>query len=243
MGGAASIQSVVAKAAFQKYRAAYDDLSAKNASDEDIAVFIRNSAQEFTKLVSDTSESGDMSQSRKPGVASTTSLHRPSQKGLQKGFRSAKSGSQKRSTGRRRSYGEDSMKKLTTVASQKASPVVVESQSEAQLDTINAELNSQLEQMKAMNAETSPTKPENAGETMKDSWESVRQLPYCQVCQMAFKTLSALDRHTKYSVSKLSRTLGISIEIIGMHFQICTFHHRHYLTSLSSFTLSNYLYS
>jgi hypothetical protein len=206
MGGAASIQSAVAKAAFQKYRAVYDDLSSKNASDEDIASFIRNSASEFTKLVSETSSGTSMPQSRKAGVSSTTSLHKPSQKGLQKGFRSAKSGSQKRSTGRRRSYGEDSMKKLGSVAqSAKVCPVVAESQSEAQLDIINAELNSQLEQMKAMNAETSPTKPENMEESMKDSWESVRQLPYCEVCQMAFKTLSALDRHVKYSVSRALR--------------------------------------
>lgn len=32
-----------------------------------------------------------------------------------------------------------------------------------------------------------------------DHWESVSQLPFCTVCQMAFKSASLLDRHTRYS--------------------------------------------
>ena len=33
----------------------------------------------------------------------------------------------------------------------------------------------------------------------KDHWDSVSQLPYCSVCQMAFKSQNLLDRHIKYS--------------------------------------------
>ena len=33
----------------------------------------------------------------------------------------------------------------------------------------------------------------------KDHWDSVSQLPYCNVCQMAFKSEGLLDRHIKYS--------------------------------------------
>jgi len=32
-----------------------------------------------------------------------------------------------------------------------------------------------------------------------DSWDSVTEQPYCKICQMAFKSLTFLDRHVKYS--------------------------------------------
>lgn len=32
-----------------------------------------------------------------------------------------------------------------------------------------------------------------------DSWDSVTQQPFCNVCMMAFKTMSALDRHEQFS--------------------------------------------
>jgi hypothetical protein len=32
-----------------------------------------------------------------------------------------------------------------------------------------------------------------------DSWDSVKQQPFCDVCKMAFKSLAFLDRHIKYS--------------------------------------------
>lgn len=36
-------------------------------------------------------------------------------------------------------------------------------------------------------------------EEVLDSWDSVTQQPFCEICQMAFKSLSFLDRHMKYS--------------------------------------------
>jgi hypothetical protein len=38
----------------------------------------------------------------------------------------------------------------------------------------------------------------NASDT-KDHWDSVSQMPYCEICKMAFKTPGLLDRHIKYS--------------------------------------------
>jgi hypothetical protein len=43
---------------------------------------------------------------------------------------------------------------------------------------------------------------EAAGEDLSrptDSWESVTQQPFCALCQMTFKSMGFLDRHTKYS--------------------------------------------
>jgi hypothetical protein len=44
------------------------------------------------------------------------------------------------------------------------------------------------------NATASP-----ASEEQTDSWDSVTQQPFCTVCQMAFKSVTFLDRHVKYS--------------------------------------------
>lgn len=52
-------------------------------------------------------------------------------------------------------------------------------------------------------AEASTASSEGASELpppdKADHWDSVSQLPYCTVCEMAFKSLSLLDRHNKYS--------------------------------------------
>jgi hypothetical protein len=45
-------------------------------------------------------------------------------------------------------------------------------------------------------AETPAPAPEDA---QADSWDSVSQQPYCNVCQMAFKSATFLERHVKYS--------------------------------------------
>jgi len=34
---------------------------------------------------------------------------------------------------------------------------------------------------------------------MRDNWDSVSQMPYCDACKMAFKTIGLLERHIKYS--------------------------------------------
>lgn len=103
----------------------------------------------------------------------------------------AKSSAEKRGPTRRRSYGERESKKIMSGAVAAAELAV--SQSEATL---------------------SPGKPSSPEivEEARDSWDSVSQLPYCNICQMAFKSMSVLDRHTKYSdmhlkaVKKLEET-------------------------------------
>ena len=39
----------------------------------------------------------------------------------------------------------------------------------------------------------------NTAANAVDSWDSVDQQPYCNICAMAFKTISFLERHIKYS--------------------------------------------
>lgn len=55
---------------------------------------------------------------------------------------------------------------------------------------------SEIQEMLASQSET-VLKP--AEEPPVDSWDSVSQQPFCNVCQMAFKSPAFLDRHTKYS--------------------------------------------
>ena len=87
---------------------------------------------------------------------------------------------------RRRSYGEKETARLTKGTgspSKSASASLNATQSEPVLsplpDTVTVEVNST--------------------ENLSDHWDSVTQLPYCTVCQMAFKSVSVLDRHIKYS--------------------------------------------
>ena len=90
----------------------------------------------------------------------------------------AKTSAEKKGPTRRRSYGERESKKIMNGAVAAAELAV--SQSEATLTP------------------DKPNSPELVEEA-RDSWDSVSQLPYCNVCQMAFKSMSVLDRHTKYS--------------------------------------------
>lgn len=41
--------------------------------------------------------------------------------------------------------------------------------------------------------------PRSAQDVQADSWDSVSQQPYCNVCQMAFKSATFLERHVKFS--------------------------------------------
>ena len=53
-----------------------------------------------------------------------------------------------------------------------------------------------------MNDQSAPTlksKSDAAGEEVVDSWDSVTQQPFCDTCQMAFKSAAFLERHVKYS--------------------------------------------
>jgi len=136
---------------------------------------------------------------------STKTEHKPQNyRGLAKG-KSKKMGG----GGRRRSYGEDSMAALvkpkeTADSDGTAGVNLAVSASLPALDTAAtaavADGAAALAAMQAMNAEISGSPKKSAeAEPDQDHWDSVSQLPYCECCQMAFKTASALDRHVKYS--------------------------------------------
>lgn len=91
---------------------------------------------------------------------------------------------------RRRSYGERDASKLQNASkAAAAAAAIVGSQSEVNLKTLGS-----LEQ-----PGDSPSIPEALVPDTSDHWDSVSQLPFCSICQMAFKSHSVLDRHVKYS--------------------------------------------
>jgi hypothetical protein len=83
--------------------------------------------------------------------------------------------------GRRRSFGQDSPTQKT-----KKKMVVVKSESTPALPT-------EAEAEAAANISPADPIPE------ADTWDSVVEQPYCKVCEMAFGTMTKLNRHIKYS--------------------------------------------
>jgi len=94
---------------------------------------------------------------------------------------------------RRRSFENDS----TSPAPKQAAGLIV-SQSDATMPTIQTLSG---DSSSSSSSSTSVTVEETSGAPPpnKDNWDSVSQLPYCTVCQMAFKSASLLERHVKYS--------------------------------------------
>ena len=61
---------------------------------------------------------------------------------------------------------------------------------------------SRITMIKGKNTKMKSSQSETAvklAETALDSWDSVTQQPFCEICQMAFKTTAFLERHIKYS--------------------------------------------
>ena len=207
MGAGASTSSSPAVVAactvlFKEIRVEYEGLIGSNASPEKVVEFINAQGARLQKCAT----AAATAESR------PNNSHTPVQRGLPKGpgLRRGISQPQKNVKGgknRRRSYGNNDMEKFTKVGG--GAPVpggnMAESASVPTLDAVEAaaaaalnDAAAQLEQMKAMNAETvSTSKPGEDAAT--DHWDSVRDLPFCEDCQMAFKSMSALTRHVKYS--------------------------------------------
>jgi hypothetical protein len=182
------------------------DIDAKigsGASDAEVATFLKECGSKFSLAVLKSA------QVPQPGKGLQ---HRPSQSGLAKGSVGNRGAASKKGKGamvRRRSYGVKESKKFEDMAKNGAAAAPASdgmevSASEPVLSTMeqiekqNADMAAQLELMKAGNAELSGSAPVGA-EATQDSWDSVSQLPYCTVCQMAFKSASQLTRHEKYS--------------------------------------------
>lgn len=197
MGAGASAQSLSPEARkacieeFSKLKVDFESKVAESVSDAEIVAFLK--------------ECGDKMQiaalkSAQVAPAGRVTSHKPAQSGLPKGRAS------KRPKGptRRRSYGLKESKRFEEMAKGDGAKKMEVSSSEPVLDSMdaieaaNAEMAKKLEEMKVANAEISGAVPEGA-EAAVDSWDSVTQLPYCAVCQMAFKSVSQLTRHEKYS--------------------------------------------
>ena len=169
---------------FSKKRSEFDAKITSNTGDEDIAKFLTDFGASMVKLAlvsAQTPPSGKI-------------VHKPVQGGLAKGS-SSKAGKSRRGPTRRRSYGVSDAKKLEAVAEQKpmtesASAPVIDA-----VDVIKASQDEMAKQMAAMKLDA----PSGTVEETVDSWDSVTQLPYCNVCQMAFKNAGQLSRHEKYS--------------------------------------------
>jgi hypothetical protein len=209
MGAGASTSSTPAVIAactklFQEQRLQYEALIASNASPATVVEFIAAQG----KAMSDCAEKAAKVTTSQP---STKAVHQPAQRGLPKGGMKRGQSRAPRASNRRRSYGNSDMKKFSGVAGNTTEPgaSMMESASAPSLDAVEAAAaaalsaaSDQLEQMKIMNAQTlSPEKAgdNNTGQDVTDHWDSVRDLPFCDDCQMAFKTMSALTRHVKYS--------------------------------------------
>lgn len=197
MGAGASAQSLSPAARkacideFTKLKAEFESKVAGSASDADMVTFLK--------------ECGDKMQlaalkSAQVAPAGRLTAHKPAQTGLPKARASSKKA---KGPTRRRSYGMKESKRFEEMAKGDKQNLVA-SASEPALDSMdaieaaNAEMAKKLEEMKVANAQIYGAIPEGA-EAAQDSWDSVTQLPYCPVCQMAFKSASQLTRHEKYS--------------------------------------------
>lgn len=197
MGAGASVETlspVARQACLEEFIKMKGDIETKLAepeNDESIARFLKECGETLAIVA--------LKSAQVPPAGRLT--HKPTQTGLAKGRMSKKP----KGPTRRRSYGMKESKRFEEMArGEKNGQCIEVSASEPVLDTMeqleaqNAEMAKKLEEMKVSNAEIAGAAPEGA-ETAVDSWDSVTQLPYCAVCQMAFKSISQLDRHTKYS--------------------------------------------
>lgn len=121
----------------------------------------------------------------------------------------------KQSYSRRRSFDNPINAKKSTNASNSvarnsfSSPPpakTVSQDSELSPNTVSP-INGEASAIKKLNALTSEIMQSKSASTLNisedsiatDNWDSVTQQPYCDICKMAFKSLTFLDRHLKYS--------------------------------------------
>lgn len=182
---------------FATLKTDYEKLVSEEASPDVLAKFL-NDAQVKIKQCAETAAVEKVEVKSTELANPSKAVHKPLQRGLSKG-RMAKDG--KKPNMRRRSYSNSQMAAMGSAPTvgagmvESASTTALDSVQKAADDAIN-EAASQLAAMQAMNAEVATGQ---SADELADHWDSVRDLPFCTVCQMAFKTMSALDRHVKYS--------------------------------------------
>ena len=201
--GASSTQSPAVvqacTALFAALKTEYDQLVSQNANPDALAKFVAD-AQQKMKICAENSAK----EKSTPAPATKAAASAPKALGKSKSLNRSGQDSGPKKIARRRSYNNNDMTKLSAVGGGKAAdPGLVESASSPALDSVQsaaaialADAEKQLAAMQMMNAEVATGQK---AENLTDHWDSVRDLPFCSVCQMAFKTLSALDRHVKYS--------------------------------------------
>ena len=98
---------------------------------------------------------------------------------------------------RRRSYGVKETNKIVGkngAAGSKQDTSLLGSLSEAHIGT------SGVSNLSSPTSNLPPTNSATFADALAaDHWDSVRELPYCPLCAMAFKSVSLLERHIKYS--------------------------------------------
>ncbi len=173
MGNSASILSEQKAEIVSALRSDYESYIAEGKSDEEMNKLLTKKFLALQEM---------MNTRNTPKKKTGKFQRRPTQVG--RGGRSAT-----KSSGRRRSYGEEN----SPVRNQKA-PTMVESASAPVLpdgaDATSVDPKPMLPDAISPPAEIA---------TNQDNWDSVVQQPRCAICEMVFQTQSKLDRHIKFS--------------------------------------------
>lgn len=103
---------------------------------------------------------------------------------------------------RRRSYGDDKIKRIEQkIKTPKTETKLLGSASTPVLESPKFDLDPIVDgsarDVSSLVVDSSPDSKDKI--ELMDSWDSVSDQPYCNICCMAFKSVSFLERHVKYS--------------------------------------------
>jgi hypothetical protein len=186
-------------ALFKEMRTEYEKMLSDNADPEIIVKFINGCHKRLEDCAKSSISLNEITKAK--------AVHKPHANIRGQIKRGQSTSNVGKSKNRRRSYGNADVDKLNKIAGGAGlEGGLVESASAPALDNVEAaasaalaDAEKQLEAMKAMNASNGSPQKVNGEGDVTDHWDSVREMPYCEDCQMAFKTMSALTRHVKYS--------------------------------------------
>jgi len=193
MGGGASLDKEQNILLTRELKTEYENIAKNHPewNDETIKGLLEQKYHEIVERFQKSPESFQKSPVKGPSVSSPAA---PARKEAQRGG-GIKAVPQKKSTlrpdkggSRRKSFGDEKDKMPKAAAA--AAVAIVNS-----LDKISPESPVALAQSQSTPVLESALNVTNA----VDSWDSVDQQPYCKLCAMAFKTISFLERHVKYS--------------------------------------------
>mmetsp|Transcript_8365 Transcript_8365/g.13874 ORF Transcript_8365/g.13874 Transcript_8365/m.13874 type:complete len:473 (+) Transcript_8365:72-1490(+) len=160
----------------KELKAVYEKLQSEGKADAEIQAKL---AEEYTKIVDKLTNSAKLAPSEN---SLKTSASSPS-------VASAGNAKAKKAPTRRRSFDQKGSVKGTT---KKAAVSVAAKVENETIETKEAPTAADAPADKAPDSSAEP-------EPQADSWDSVTQQPFCELCQMAFKSMAFLERHVKYS--------------------------------------------